>query len=110
MSSTSTSLRGLRNRRANMRHSLMLYATTTRIPASAQMGMRSASPPAASTITSRVSAWTIPAIGVRPPFFTLVAVRAMAPVAGMPPKSGETTLAKPCARSEEHTSELQSPC
>ena len=30
----------------------------------------------------------MPATGVRPPFLTLVAVRAIAPVAGMPPKSG----------------------
>lgn len=33
-----------------------------------------------------VMEWTIPAIGVRPPFFTLAAVLAIAPVAGIPPK------------------------
>ena len=33
--------------------------------------------------------------GVRPPLLRLVAVRAMAPVAGMPPKSGEALLATP---------------
>ena len=39
----------------------------------------------------------MPATGVRPPVRTLVAVRAIAPVAGMPPKNGATMLAMPCA-------------
>ena len=38
----------------------------------------------------------MPAIGVRPPFFTFVAVLAIAPVAGIPPKNGVTTFAIPC--------------
>ena len=50
-------------------------------------------------MSSSVSACIIPAIGVRPPFFTFVAVRAIAPVAGMPPKSGDTMFATPCATS-----------
>ena len=50
-------------------------------------------------IRSRVRAWTIPATGVRPPLFTFVAVRAIAPVAGIPPKSGETMFATPWATS-----------
>ena len=37
----------------------------------------------------------IPAIGVRPPLLILVMVRAMAPVAGIPPTSGDTRLAIP---------------
>ena len=41
----------------------------------------------------------MPATGVRAPERMLVAVRAMAPVAGIPPKSGETMLAIPCATS-----------
>ena len=40
---------------------------------------------------------TMPATGVLPPFFTLAAVLAMAPVAGMPPKLAEPMLAMPCA-------------
>ena len=40
-------------------------------------------------ISNSVIACTIPATGVRPPFFTFVAVRAMAPVAGIPPKIDE---------------------
>ena len=46
-----------------------------------------------------MTACVIPATGVRPPFFTLVAVRAIAPVAGMPPNSGDAMLATPCATS-----------
>ena len=48
---------------------------------------------------SSVPACVIPATGVRPPFLTFVAVRAMAPVAGMPPKIGDTMLATPWATS-----------
>jgi len=40
-------------------------------------------------------ACTMPATGVRPPFRMLVAVRAIAPVAGMPPKIGDAMLAMP---------------
>ena len=39
----------------------------------------------------------MPETGERAPERMLVAVRAMAPVAGMPPNSGETMLAIPCA-------------
>ena len=48
---------------------------------------------------SNASACVIPATGVRPPFFTFVAVRAIAPVAGIPPKSGDAMFATPCATS-----------
>ena len=39
----------------------------------------------------------MPAIGVVPPERTLVAVRAIAPVAGRPPNSGDAMFATPCA-------------
>ena len=39
----------------------------------------------------------MPATGVRPPDLMLAAVRAIAPVAGMPPNSAEPTLPMPCA-------------
>jgi hypothetical protein len=42
-------------------------------------------------------AWIMPATGVRAPERMLVAVRAIAPVAGSPPNSGETMFAIPCA-------------
>ena len=41
-------------------------------------------------------ACTIPAIGVLPPFFTFVAVLAMAPVAGIPPNNADAILPTPC--------------
>ena len=46
-----------------------------------------------------MSAWTIAAIGERAPERMLVAVRAIAPVAGMPPKNGVTMLPTPSASS-----------
>ena len=67
--------------------------------ASVAIGMSAAHRPKKSVMTSSVTEWIIPATGVRPPFFTFVAVRAMAPVAGMPPNIGETMLATPCATS-----------
>ena len=50
----------------------------------------------------------MPATGVRAPFFTFVAVRAIAPVAGMPRKNGETIFAMPCAISSWFESCLSS--
>ena len=44
-----------------------------------------------------VIAWMIPATGVRPPFLMFVAVRAIAPVAGIPPKRGLAMFAIPWA-------------
>ena len=41
----------------------------------------------------------MPATGVRPPFLTLAAVRAIAPVAGMPPKSEDMMFPTPCPTS-----------
>ena len=43
----------------------------------------------------------MPATGVRPPARILVAVRAMAPVAGIPPMTAEAMLASPCATSSQ---------
>ena len=63
------------------------------------MGMRPAQRPKNKAMRSSVTACTIPATGVRPPFFTLVAVRAIAPVAGIPPNSGDAMFATPCATS-----------
>ncbi len=99
VSSTATSLFGARNSDTNVRHSLMWKATTTRIAASVASGMRPAHRPKNSVIRSSVTACVIPATGVRPPFFTFVAVRAIAPVAGIPPNSGDAIFATPCATS-----------
>jgi hypothetical protein len=46
-----------------------------------------------------MSACTMPATGLVAPARTFVTVRAMVPVAGMPPNSGVTKLATPCAMS-----------
>ena len=43
------------------------------------------------------AACMMPATGVRPPLLMLVIVRAMAPVAGIPPNSGDARLAMPWA-------------
>ena len=53
--------------------------------------------PKNSSTSSNTTACTIPATGVRPPLLMFVIVRAIAPVAGIPPKNGTTTFATPCA-------------
>jgi hypothetical protein len=45
---------------------------------------------------NKVAEWMIPATGDCAPERMLVAVRAIAPVAGSPPKSGEAIFATPC--------------
>ncbi len=92
---TAMSLFGARNSATKTRHSLMWYATTTRIAASVASGISAAQRPAKSVMMSSVMACVIPATGVRPPFLTFVAVRAIAPVAGMPPNSEEAMFATP---------------
>ncbi|MND00965.1 hypothetical protein D3C83_197650 [compost metagenome] len=73
----------------------MSYATTMRIAARVAMGISDAHRAATRVMSSSVTAWIIPATGVRPPLRTFVAVRAIAPVAGMPPKKGVIRLAVP---------------
>jgi hypothetical protein len=51
--------------------------------------------------TSTNTACRMPAIGLLAPARTLVAVRAMAPVAGRPPNSTEAILPAPCATSSQ---------
>ena len=70
-----------------------------RMAASTAIGMAPASGAATSRITSSVSECTMPATGVFAPDRMLVAVRAIAPVAGRPPTIGDTMLATPCATS-----------
>ena len=67
--------------------------------ASVANGISPAHLPKKTVMSRSTTACVIPATGVRPPFFTLVAVRAMAPVAGIPPNNGVTMLATPCATS-----------
>ena len=48
-------------------------------------------------ISNNTMAWTIPESGDLPPFFTFAAVRAIAPVAGIPPKQPTSKLLVPSA-------------
>src|SRR4051812_21283696 len=96
---TAASLRGARSSLTNTLHSLRRHATTSTMAASTARGIRAAQRPKKSVMTRSTTACAMPATGVRPPLLMLVAVRAMAPVAGIPPKSGETMLAIPCATS-----------
>ena len=61
--------------------------------------MKRASGAAKRMMASSVRAWIMPATGVFAPERMLVAVRAMAPVAGRPPNSGDRMLATPCPTS-----------
>ena len=70
-----------------------------RIAANAASGAFFTSGAANRTIASRVSAWIIPARGDHAQERTLVSGRAMASVAGRPPKSGETMFATSSAMS-----------
>ena len=96
---TLASVRLVRKMSGISAQSPMFHATISRIAASTGIGTSAASGAAHSTMPSSISAWTMPATGVFAPERTLVAVRAIAPVAGRPPKSGEAMLATPCATS-----------
>lgn len=97
VSKTMISLLGLLNISTNDLHSLILYATTINIAARVAIGINFANCPKKSVISKRTIAWIIPATGVLPPFLILVAVRAIAPVAGIPPNKGVIIFATPCA-------------
>ena len=94
---TVTSLLGFFINARNERQPLMPYDTTTKTPAKQAIGINLARGIKKRKMSNNTTAWMIPAIGVLPPLFMLVMVRAMAPVAGIPPKRGEAMLAKPCA-------------
>ena len=97
MSNTVTSDFGFFSNALNVLQPLMLYDTTTSTPARQAIGIYCAKGMRNSKISSKTPAWIIPATGVRPPLLILVMVRAMAPVAGIPPKIGATILAMPSA-------------
>ena len=63
------------------------------------MGISAAKGIRNTSTATRTSACTMPAMGVRPPAFTFAAVRAIAPVAGMPPNNTDAMLPTPCATS-----------
>ena len=81
------------------RRSIIRTAVTMSTPASAASGMTATSPPPATTTTMRTSEWTMAETRVRAPARTLTAVRAMAPVAGIPPNAPDAMFARPCPTS-----------
>ncbi|MFT3915001.1 MAG: hypothetical protein QM704_13055 [Anaeromyxobacteraceae bacterium] len=100
MNSTATSLRGAtRTVCTKCFASDMFQATSRRSAASALMGRYPSKGASTSTAASTTRACTAAETGLRPPERMLVAVRAMAPVAGMPPKNGAITLPTPWASS-----------
>ncbi len=77
----------------------MFQATTSSTAPSTASGTCTASGASSRTKAVSVSACAMPAIGVRPPDRKFVAVRAIAPVTGIPPTIGTRTFATPCASS-----------
>ncbi len=77
----------------------MFHATSKSSAASADIGTYATSGAAASTATRTVSECTTDANGDVAPARMLVAVRASAPVAAMPPKNGAAMLPRPSATS-----------
>src|SRR5699024_7641870 len=73
----------------------ILTAVTKRTPPRAASGIRPTGAAATRTMSSSTRAWTMEARRVRPPARMLTEVRAMAPVAGMPPKSEDPIDAMP---------------
>ena len=70
-------------------------AVTINTPASAASGIWATTSVKHSTISSNTRACTTADSRVRAPARTLTAVRAIAPVAGIPPNKGDTRLASP---------------
>ena len=81
--------------RTKCRASLMFQAMINSSAASAAMGTSASTPASATTASSTTSEWTTPAMGEKAPLRMLVAVRAKAAVAVMPPKKGATMLPSP---------------
>ena len=75
--------------------SAMFHATTKSTAANVVIGIREASGIKTTKIMLKVIQCVIPAIGVRPPFLTFAAVRAIAPVAGIPPNRPEKIFPSP---------------
>ena len=73
----------------------MRHAVTINTPASAASGISATSDPPRYTTPISTTACVIAARRVRPPERTFTAVRAIVPVAGMPPNNGVTRLASP---------------
>ena len=73
----------------------ILYDTTINTAARQDIGTRFISGIRNRNVSSNTTACITPATGVRPPFVIFVIVRAIAPVTGIPPKSGTVMFAIP---------------
>ncbi len=80
-------------------HSFILQAVTIRTPANAERGMRLITGPRKNMEHNSTTAWNTLVRRVAPPLLIATEVRAMAAVAGTPPKNGITMFPKPWARS-----------
>ncbi|MNS58896.1 hypothetical protein D3C72_918330 [compost metagenome] len=76
-------------------HSIMRALTPSKMPASTARGICAANGASATSTRAIVTPWTTPEARVLAPARMLTAVRAIAPVAGMPPKNGTARLARP---------------
>ncbi len=95
-SSTIRSERGARrSRRPKWRTSHIVQATKKRMAASAASGTCEAKGANSTMTSTRKTECTMPASGLVAPLRTLVAVRAIAPVAAKPPNTGVSTFATP---------------
>ena len=99
MRRTATSDLSPRSRYLNVLHSLMLYATCTRIAARHESGIYTAYGIRNRYMSRSTAAWMRPVTGLFPPLLMLAIVLARAPVAGIPPKRGVTMFAIPCPMS-----------
>ena len=87
-------------------HSFMRHETTIKTPASAASGIWLITGASTNMASKMPSAWKMPVRRVTAPDFTATLVRAIAAVAGMPPKNGTMMLPIPCARSSRLLSSL----
>src|SRR5690625_3819699 len=76
-------------------YSLILKATTIKIGAIAANGTCDAYGAKINSVSKTKTLWKIPENGLTAPLLMLVAVRAIAPVSGIPPKKGVTIFANP---------------
>ena len=78
-----------------VRQPLMLYDTIISTAARQGIGISPTRRPKRRRMRRSTMAWMMPATGVLPPLLMFVMVLAIAPVAGMPPKSGLARFATP---------------
>ncbi len=104
MTSTAASPRVARRSALRLETSTIWMAVATRTPASAASGIQATHCDASRITRSSAADWVTAASRERAPDRTLTAVRAMAAVAGIPPKNGTARFAMPCPNSSRSES------